>query len=103
MASLNDKDAWRGDIDDVIAMSIRDSGMPLVDLTHDREEARPSGTVKDEPVDKDIDPRGKQDVSTTACRIFTSTTIALAAVSSTSLVLGLNFIEFHSTPATRKR
>jgi hypothetical protein len=34
-------------------MSIHDSGMPLVDLTHDGEEARPSGGVKDEPVDED--------------------------------------------------
>jgi hypothetical protein len=29
MASLNDKDTWRGDINDVIAMSIHDSGMRL--------------------------------------------------------------------------
>jgi hypothetical protein len=74
MASLNDKDAWRGNINDVIAMSIRDSDMPLVDLTHDGEEAGPSGAVKDEPidedaivmvkdepVDEDADPRSKQD------------------------------------------
>jgi hypothetical protein len=75
MASLNDTDAWRGDIDDVITMSIRDSGMPLVDLTHNGDEVGPSGAVKDEhvnedasgvvkyePVDEDADPRGKKDV-----------------------------------------
>jgi hypothetical protein len=56
MASLNDKDAWRGDIDAPIAMSIRDAGMPLVDLTNDGE-VGPSGAVKDEP-----DEHGKQDV-----------------------------------------
>jgi hypothetical protein len=56
MASLNDKDAWRGDIDAAIAMSISDAGMPLVDLNNDGE-ARPNGAVKDEPVN-----RGKHDV-----------------------------------------
>ncbi|KAK1605607.1 hypothetical protein QYE76_029280 [Lolium multiflorum] len=49
LASLNDKDAWRGDVETAIAMSIRDSGKPLVDLTDDGE-AGPSGLVKDEPV-----------------------------------------------------
>jgi hypothetical protein len=56
MASMNDKDAWRGDVDVVIAMSIRDAGMPIVDLNND-DEVGPSGAVKDEP-----DERGKQDV-----------------------------------------
>jgi hypothetical protein len=56
MASLNDKDAWRGDLDAAIAMSIRDAGVPLVDLTNDGE-AGPSDAVKDEP-----DERGKQDI-----------------------------------------
>jgi hypothetical protein len=56
IASLNDKDAWMGDVDVAIAMSIRDVGMPLVDLTDDGE-AGPSGAVKDKP-----DERGKQDV-----------------------------------------
>jgi hypothetical protein len=60
MASLNDKDGWRGDLDATITMSIRDSGMPLVDLTNDGE-ARPSDAVKDEPVDEP-DECGKQDV-----------------------------------------
>jgi hypothetical protein len=55
MASLNDKDAWRGDIDAAISMSIRVAGVPLVDLTNDGE-AGPSGAVKDEP-----DKRGKKD------------------------------------------
>jgi hypothetical protein len=54
--SLNDKDAWRGNLDMAIAMSIRDFGKPLVDLT-DNGKARPSGTVKDE-----TDERGKQDI-----------------------------------------
>jgi hypothetical protein len=74
MALLNDKDARRGDINDVIAMSTRDSSMPLFDLTHDCEEVGPSdavkyepvdedtrGAVKDEPVNEDADPRGKHD------------------------------------------
>jgi hypothetical protein len=34
-------------------MSIHDVDMPLVDFTHDGE-ARPIGTVKDEPVDEDV-------------------------------------------------
>jgi hypothetical protein len=51
MALLNDTDAWRGDTDEAISMSIRDAGMPLVDLTHDGE-AGPSGAVKDEPIDE---------------------------------------------------
>jgi hypothetical protein len=42
MASLNDINAWRGDIDNGIAMSIRDPGMALVDLTHDGNEAGPA-------------------------------------------------------------
>jgi hypothetical protein len=33
MESRNDHTAWAGKIDDVIAMSIRDSDRPLVDLT----------------------------------------------------------------------
>jgi hypothetical protein len=57
MESLNDKAAWRGDADAAIAMSIRDAGMPLVDLTNDGE-ARPISAVKDEPTDE----RGKQNV-----------------------------------------
>jgi hypothetical protein len=32
MESLNDHKAWEGNIDDVIAASIRDSNSPLVDL-----------------------------------------------------------------------
>ncbi|KAK1607747.1 hypothetical protein QYE76_031420 [Lolium multiflorum] len=53
LASMDDKDAWRGDLDAAIAMSIRDSGKPLVDLTDDGE-AGPSGLVKDEPVDERV-------------------------------------------------
>jgi hypothetical protein len=60
IASLNDKATWMGDVDAAIAMSIRDVGMPLVGLTNDSE-ARPSGEVKDEPIDKP-DERNKQDV-----------------------------------------
>ena len=63
LASMNDKDAWRGDLDAAIAMSIRDSGKPLVDLTDDGE-AGPSGLVKDEPVDEPVDERVKQEVVT---------------------------------------
>ncbi|KAK1649619.1 hypothetical protein QYE76_067424 [Lolium multiflorum] len=59
LASMNDKDAWRGDLDAAIAMSIRDSGKPLVDLTDDGETG-PSGLVKDEPVEE----RVKQEVVT---------------------------------------
>jgi hypothetical protein len=61
-ASLNDKDAWRGDLDTAVAMSIRDIGKPLVDLTDDGE-AGPSGLVKDKPVDEP-DERVKQEVIT---------------------------------------
>jgi hypothetical protein len=60
MMSLNNKDAWRGDIDASIPMSIRDAGMPLVDLTNDGD-AGPSGAVKDEPIDEP-DEHDKQDV-----------------------------------------
>jgi hypothetical protein len=41
-------------------MSIRDTGKPLVDLTDDGE-ARPSGAMKDEPIDEPNE-CGKQDV-----------------------------------------
>jgi hypothetical protein len=60
MVSLNDKEGWRGDIDTAISMSIRDSGMPLVDLTNNGE-VGPSGVVNDEPADEP-DERGKKDV-----------------------------------------
>jgi hypothetical protein len=60
LASMNDKDACRGDVNAAITMSIRDAGMPLVDLTND-DEAGPSGAVKDEPTDK-AGERGKKDV-----------------------------------------
>jgi hypothetical protein len=43
MASLNDKDVWRGDIDEAIAMSICDTGIALVDLTDDDEWAQRRG------------------------------------------------------------
>ncbi|KAK1610388.1 hypothetical protein QYE76_034061 [Lolium multiflorum] len=60
---------WRrtpgGDLDAAIAMSIRDSGKPLVDLTDDGK-AGPSGLVKDEPVDE----RVKQEVVTDAMYNF---------------------------------
>jgi hypothetical protein len=51
MASLNDKDAWRGDINAAISRSICDARMPLIDLTNDGK-AGPSGAVKDEPADE---------------------------------------------------
>jgi hypothetical protein len=59
----------------MIAMSICDSDITLVDLTHDVEEVGPSdavmydpmdedarGAVKYEPINEDADPRGKHDV-----------------------------------------
>jgi hypothetical protein len=58
LASLNNKDAWSGDLDAAITMSIRDTDKPLVDLT-DNGEVGPSGLVKDEP-----DERVKQEVIT---------------------------------------
>jgi hypothetical protein len=51
MASLNDHTAWAGNVDDVIALSIRESGWPLVDLKRDDGEAGPSGTMEEEPID----------------------------------------------------
>jgi hypothetical protein len=56
MASLNDHNAWVGNIDDMIALSIRESGMPLVDLTRGDNKAGTSGTVKEEPDDERNDP-----------------------------------------------
>jgi hypothetical protein len=51
LAPLNDKDAWRHDLEAAISMSIRYTGKPRVDLT-DNGEAGTSGVVKDEPVDE---------------------------------------------------
>jgi hypothetical protein len=51
MASLNDHSTWAGNIDDVIALFIRERGRPLVDLTRDDGEVGPSDTVKEEPAD----------------------------------------------------
>jgi hypothetical protein len=59
-------------IDAAIAMSIHDTGMPLVDLTDDGE-AGPSGAVKDDTVDKP-DERGKQDVVDDAMYSSSTTT-----------------------------
>jgi hypothetical protein len=52
-----DKDAWRGNLDAAIVISIRDAGVLLINLTNDGE-AGPSDPVKDESVDE----RDKQDV-----------------------------------------
>jgi hypothetical protein len=41
----------------VIALSIRESSSPLFDLTRNDGEGGPSGTVKEELVDKRTDPR----------------------------------------------
>ena len=46
MASLNDHHAWEGDVEAVIAESLRTASIPVVDLTAD--EGGPSGAVKDE-------------------------------------------------------
>jgi hypothetical protein len=35
MSSLNDHKAWEGNIEDMITMSIYESGRPLVDLARD--------------------------------------------------------------------
>jgi hypothetical protein len=56
MASLNDHNAWAGNVDDVITLSIRESGRPLVDLTRSDSEAGTSGTVKEDPNEERIDP-----------------------------------------------
>jgi hypothetical protein len=56
MASLNNHTAWTGNIDDVIVLSIRECGWPLVDLTRDNNEAGPSDTVKEEPYNNRCDP-----------------------------------------------
>jgi hypothetical protein len=58
MALLIDYTAWARNIDDTISLSICESGRPLVDLTHDDDEAGPSGTVKEEPAKERIDPYG---------------------------------------------
>jgi hypothetical protein len=68
---LNDRNAWAGKIDDVIALSICDSGMPLTDLLCDDNKVGPSGAVKKEPAA----PRGR-----TSCT--TRTTISALAASS---------------------
>jgi hypothetical protein len=60
MESLEDHNAWVRNIEDVIAMSIRDSGRWLVDLM--RRKAGPSSAVKDEPSDELIDTHDKQNV-----------------------------------------
>jgi hypothetical protein len=57
---LNNHIIWAGNIKDVIAMSIRENGGPLIDLTHDDRKAGPSSAVKEDPAD----PRDKQDVLT---------------------------------------
>jgi hypothetical protein len=56
---LNDHAARAGNIEDVIALSIRDNGRPLVDLTREDDEAGPSGVVKDEPTDVPTNLRSK--------------------------------------------
>jgi hypothetical protein len=53
MSSLNDHIDWEGNIKDVVAMSIRDSGRPVIDLTRDEHKAGPSGAVMGEPADED--------------------------------------------------
>jgi hypothetical protein len=55
MASLKDHTTRAGNIGDVIALSIRESDRPLVDLTRDYGEAGPIGTVKEELADERID------------------------------------------------
>ncbi|KAK1610976.1 hypothetical protein QYE76_034649 [Lolium multiflorum] len=83
LASMNDKDAWRGD-DAAIAMSIRDSGKPLVDLTDDGE-AGPSGLVKDEPATSPSRSASSRRSSPTTCTTSSSTTTPPAAASGSRL------------------
>jgi hypothetical protein len=49
--------AWAGYIENMVAMSIRESSRPLIDLTRNNDESGPSGAMKEEPAD----PRGKYD------------------------------------------
>nr|XP_051229700.1 uncharacterized protein LOC127347573 [Lolium perenne] len=91
LASLNDKDAWRGDRDTAIAISIRDIGKPLADLTDDGE-AGPSGLVKDEPIDEP-DERVKQEVVTDDMYNFHQYYDASAATSTSRLGFSLNLIK----------
>jgi hypothetical protein len=88
MASLNDNDAWRGDLNAAIAMSICNDWMPLVDLTS---EAGPNGVVNDEPIEYD-----KLDVVVDDMYNFHQYTTPLAAASTTRLGFSLNFIKFCS-------
>jgi hypothetical protein len=58
MESLNDNIVWEGNIKDVIAMFIHDSGKPLIDLMRDDGKASPSIAVKDVSANM----RGKKNV-----------------------------------------
>jgi hypothetical protein len=75
MASLNDQTAWVGNIDDLIALSIRESGRPLVDLTRGDGEVGPSVTMK-----------SLTSASTRTCT-YTSTMPALSNAAAASLIL----------------
>jgi hypothetical protein len=75
MASLNDQTAWVGNIDDLIALSIRESGRPLVDLTRDDDEVGPSVTVK------------SLTSASTRTSTYTSTMPALSTAAAASLIL----------------
>jgi hypothetical protein len=80
MASFNDKDAWRGDVDAAIAVSIRDAGMPLS-----------SSAVKDERLSTSPTSAASKTSSTTTCTTSTSTTTPLGAASTTILGFGFKF------------
>jgi hypothetical protein len=77
MASLNDHTAWAGNVDDVITLSICESGWPLIDLRRDDGEAGPRGTVEEEPTDGRWDPYEH----------FSQQSEASSAATATSLVL----------------
>jgi hypothetical protein len=51
MSSLNDTSAWEGNIENVIAISIYDNCMPLVNLTSNDDEVGSNSAMKDEPAD----------------------------------------------------
>jgi hypothetical protein len=57
MALLNDHTAWAGNIDDVITLSIHESGRLLADLTCENGKDGPVGTVKEDRADESIYPR----------------------------------------------
>jgi hypothetical protein len=92
MSSLNNHSTWEGIIEDLITMFIRASGRPLVDLTSDDGNARPSGAVKDEPADLS----GKQDIVHDEDYSFFPYYTRSGRRRRHSIILWLNLDVFHS-------